>query len=193
MQSIQRVAQKSEKKSLSLNKTAQKTLTEDPLPSLKKSAPAPSDKSIKVQKEVDRSPPPAVQKTPSKKVPAINKLDMAKKELEIILEREKEEKLILKDMEGRSYCCVEDCGFSAVVEGYCRLHYMGNWEHITKRNKILKTGLLEKLIDQMMTDHSKTILNYLLQDFKQEKTFTAIVKSFLEEDEEIESEDTLLS
>lgn len=185
------------KKTPSLRKETQKTGTETPKSLKEPTLGAPLDKSMKTQKEVGMSSPSVAQKplkraTPSQKASAVNKLDLAKKELKIILEREKEEKLILKDMEGRSYCCVEDCGFSAVVEGYCRLHYMGHWEYITKRNKILKNKVLEKFINQMITDHSENILNYLLQDLKQEKIFTAIVKAFLEEDEEIESEDTLL-
>ena len=128
-----------------------------------------------------------------KKSVTINKLDMAKKELAAILEKEKEEILILKDMEGRSYCCMEDCGFSAEVEGYCRLHYLGHWEHIIKRNKILKKRILENLINQLVSDHSQNILNFLLQDLKQEKTFASTVKALLEEDEDIESEDALLN
>ena len=131
--------------------------------------------------------------TVQKKSLSINKLEIAKKELDEILKREKEEKLILKDMEGRSYCCVEDCGFSAEVEGYCRLHYIGHWEYITKRNKILKSNLIEKFIHELISEYSPGILHYLLQDLKQEKNFNSSVKTLLEEDEEIESEDTLLS
>ena len=151
----------------------------------------------KIQKKTENlSPVPKTsqkQITTQKKSTLTNKLDMAKKELAAILNREKEEKLVLKDMEGRSYCCVEDCGFSAEVEGYCRLHYLGHWEYIIKRNKILKKGVLEKLINQLVSDHSQSTLNFLLQDLKQEKTFVSTVKTLLEEDEDIESEDALLN
>ena len=184
------------KKSQPLKEKPQKSTTP---PSSTKSSQATSAESLKIQTKTPvplqstGKKPNAAQKTVQKRSPATNKLDIAKKELSMILEREKEEKLILKDMEGRSYCCVEDCGFSAEVEGYCRLHYLGHWEYIIKRNKILKKEILEKLINQLISDHSQSILNYLLQDLKQDKTFTSTVKTLLEDDEDIESEDALLN
>ena len=179
----------------SLKKTSQKSTTSPQ--SLTKPPQGITVQPVKTQKRPE-TPPPAQKTTqkqpsPQKKSVSTNKLDMAKKDLAAILEEEKEEKLILKDMEGRSYCCVENCGFSAEVEGYCRLHYLGYWEHIIKRNKILKKGILEKLISQLVSNHSPNILNFLLQDLKQEKTFASIVKTLLEEDEDIESEDALLN
>lgn len=189
-------------KTQSTKKTTQKKVTKKSQkpttsPLSIKSSQAMSTESINIQ---TKPPVPlqstgqnAVRTTIQKKSSATNKLDMAKKELAAILEREKEEKLILKDMEGRNYCCVEDCGFSAEVEGYCRLHYLGHWDYIIKRNKILKNEILEKIINQLISDHSQNILNYLLQDLKQDKTFTSTIKTLLEEDEDIEFEDTLLS
>ena len=108
------------------------------------------------------------------------------------MQKEKEEKFILRNMEGKSYCLMENCGFSAAVEGYCRLHYIGRWEHIVKRKKILETGILEKRIELLMSNHSTGALNFLLQDLKEDKTFDQAVKAVLEDSEDTEFEDVPL-
>ena len=155
----------------------------------------PATKALKKPSKVasDKIKKVSVKKTPQKKLKTSRKLELIQTELQQLLSREKEEALVLKDMEGRTYCAVEDCGFPSVVGEYCRLHYIGCWDNIINRNKILEKNLLEKLITELIGKYSEDVLDFLIQDLKQEKTFLSIMKSLLEDDEEIENEEELIN
>lgn len=111
-------------------------------------------------------------------------LGYREKELKNLLEKEKEEKLILKDMEGRTYCAVENCDYPAIVESYCRIHFFGLFKMIKKRKQILEQDLLTKSYISLVNKYSESVFEYLFKDLSSDKDFKLAVKKF--EDEETE-------
>jgi hypothetical protein len=59
------------------------------------------------------------------------------------------DEVVLTDAEGRRYCRVRDCDQVALVEGYCRFHYLALWKKIQIRRKILTDGKLERYVDEL--------------------------------------------
>ena len=74
-----------------------------------------------------------------------------------------------------------------------RLHYIGHWDYILKRNKILEKNLLDTLLQDIVSKHSKDSLDFIIQDLRQEKTFNSLMKGILEDDEDIEGEEALIN
>lgn len=109
------------------------------------------------------------------------KLNWAEKELQTIEARKLEKSLIFRDTEGRDYCLFEDCDFPAVSGEYCRLHYIGRWNYIKMREKILSSGFIEKTIQQLLKKTVPDCINYIISDFRSEKSFLAGIKPLLEE------------
>ncbi len=116
------------------------------------------------------------------------KLAAREKELETILDKEKENKQVLRDIQGRSYCLVESCDFPSVVEGYCRLHYFAGWKVILQRKKLLEENFLEKIFLQFLTKHSGAILEYLFKDLNSDKNFSSVMKK-IEDNGDFDIED----
>ena len=116
-----------------------------------------------------------------------NRMNFYEKELEKILNQEKEERRIVKDMEGRRYCVVGNCDFPAIVEDYCRLHYFAHWDYIMERKKLLEERFFEKAISALAEKYSDGALEFLLKDLVSEKNFAAVVKKLLEEEDQSES------
>ena len=104
------------------------------------------------------------------------------KELQKILEKEKEEKMILKDMQGRTYCQIENCDCSAVVEGYCRIHFFGLYNTIKKKKEILEQDILTKKFSHLVHKHSEEIFEPLFKDLSSDKSFKTALKKISSED-----------
>ena len=117
-------------------------------------------------------------------------LNYREKELLKLLNREKEEASILKDMQGRKYCLVENCDYPAIAEEYCRIHYFGLFKQIYKKKKILEQEILEKSYSSLVKNHSEVVFDYLFKDLSSDKDFKIALKKVLDEDmDDLESED----
>ena len=108
--------------------------------------------------------------------------------LQKIQARREEKRLIVKDMEGRDYCVFEDCDFPAVSGDYCRLHYIGRWDYIRIREKILKSDFIEKQIQELLKLSSSSCIMYFIGDFRSEKSFLTSIKPFLEDLDNLDDE-----
>lgn len=92
------------------------------------------------------------------------------------------EEIILTDADGRRYCRVKDCDQAAVVEAYCRYHYLLYWKKIQVRKKILDEGRLERYIEELTARYPDKFLDMLRKDLRSEKEFVAAIQE-LEIDE----------
>ena len=165
---------------------------------VKKESPAASVSTVKKGLKSKKGKSASLKSSPPRKTQELSakqqsRLEAVRKELELILMKEKEEKLILKDMQGRNYCCIEDCGLPGDVEGFCRVHYLGFWDDIIQRGKILDHEVLTQAIEEILKNHGVEVLDFLIQDLKQEKNFTTAMKDVLGEDEEVDDEDLFLN
>jgi hypothetical protein len=93
-----------------------------------------------------------------------------------------ENEIILTDAEGRRYCRVKDCDQIAMVDGYCRYHYLLLWRKIQIRKKILADGKLEKYVEELTARYPDKFLEMIRKDLKTEKDFLSAI-SELEIDE----------
>ncbi|NJL24213.1 MAG: hypothetical protein HC902_02865 [Calothrix sp. SM1_5_4] len=103
-------------------------------------------------------------------------------ELEAASAEDTEEEVVLTDAEGRRYCRVKDCDQLAVVDGYCRYHYLLYWKKIQIRKKILSEGKLERYIEELTARYPDKFLDMLRKDLRSEKEFLAAIQE-LEIDE----------
>ena len=87
-----------------------------------------------------------------------------------------DEEIVLTDAEGNRYCRAPDCDQLAVVDGYCRYHYLLFWKKIQNRKKILADGKLERYIDELTARYSDKFIELLRKDLRTEKDFMAAVQ-----------------
>ena len=88
---------------------------------------------------------------------------------------EDENEVILTDAEGRRYCRVKDCDQIAMVDGYCRYHYLLLWRKIQVRKKILADGKLEKYVEELTARYPDKFLEMIRKDLKTEKDFLSAI------------------
>ena len=98
------------------------------------------------------------------------------------------EEVILTDAEGRRYCRVKDCDQSAVVEAYCRYHYLLYWKKIQVRKKILDEGRLERYIEELTARYPDKFLDMLRKDLRSEKEFLAAIQELEIDEAAVEAE-----
>lgn len=161
--------------------------------SFRKKSPAPQSMALKSpqgekEKKALKAPLPKTKK-PEKSKSQSPSLRHCEQELAKLLEKEKEEKMILKDMKGRTYCVVENCDYPAIVENHCRVHFFGLFEIIKKKKEILAEDLLTKNYETLKERYSPVVLDYLFKDLSSEKNFKMAMKKFEEEEESLESEE----
>ena len=130
----------------------------------------------------------------SKKLPRSEEITMpwVEKTLQKIEAMKQEKKMIVRDMEGRDYCLFEDCDFPAVSGDYCRLHYIGRWDYIRMREKLLASGFIERKIQEILNKNSPSCIVHLIGDLSSEKTFLNSIKPFLEDMDDNMDEETVL-
>ena len=114
--------------------------------------------------------------------------DLAKRELSRILEKEREEKRILKDMEGRKYCVIENCDRPALVEDHCRLHFFAFFKLIREKKHILKKNLLEESLRLLIDAHSPVVFDYLFKDLRSDYDFSLALQKLLDEGADFSSD-----
>lgn len=115
-------------------------------------------------------------------------VEEADEDIEIVEEWTGEEKaksdeeVILTDAEGRRYCRARDCDQIAVVDTYCRYHYLLFWKKIQVRKKILMDGKLERYVEELTSRYPDKFLEMIRRDLRTEKDFLAAIQE-LEIDE----------
>lgn len=97
-------------------------------------------------------------------------------------EKNGDEEIYLTDAEGRRYCRARDCDQIAIVDAYCRYHYLLFWKKIQVRKKILVDGKLEKYIEELTSRYPDKFLEMIRRDLRTEKDFLAAIQE-LEIDE----------
>ena len=162
-------------------------------PAKVKEAVPPKIKNQELKKTSQEAKPVDAKKKPLKKTSSksfIPSLKYREKELQKLLEKEREETLIVKDMEGRKYCLVENCDYPAIVEDYCRIHFFGLFKIINKKKEILEQDLLTKGYLSLIKQHSETIFEYLFKDLSSDKNFKLAIKKLVDEEiDDLEVED----
>lgn len=93
-----------------------------------------------------------------------------------------DEEIILTDAEGRRYCRARDCDQAAIVDAYCRYHYLLFWKKIQVRKKILADGKLERYVEELTSRYPDKFLEMIRRDLRTEKDFLGAIQE-LEIDE----------
>ena len=164
-------------------------------PSIKKTKSLKTSLKYKDKKETSKTKQPPsdkkqnpVEKTKTKSLSS--SLNYREKELQKLLDKEKKDTLILKDMKGRTYCVIENCDYPAIIEDHCRLHFFGLFKKIKKKKQILEQDLLTKHYDFLIKKYSLDLFDYLFKDLSSDKNFKQAIKKIThEEAEEPETED----
>lgn len=107
----------------------------------------------------------------AKNEPAKSKEDVVVVEAKVV-----QQELILTDAEGRRLCKVKDCDQPAVVEGYCRYHYLFFWKKIQNRKKILSEGKLEQYIEELTARYPLKFLELIRKDLATEADFMGAIQ-----------------
>lgn len=87
-----------------------------------------------------------------------------------------DQEVILTDAEGRRYCRVKECDQAAMVESYCRYHYLLFWKRIQVRKKILSEGKLERYVEELTARYPDKYLEMIRRDLKTEKDFLGAIQ-----------------
>lgn len=93
-----------------------------------------------------------------------------------------DEEVVLTDAEGRRYCRARDCDQIAIVDTYCRYHYLLFWKRIQVRKKILIDGKLERYVEELTARYPDKFLEMIRRDLRTEKDFLGAIQE-LEIDE----------
>lgn len=99
-----------------------------------------------------------------------------------------DEEVVLTDAEGRRYCRVRECDQAAMVEGYCRFHYLALWKKIQIRRKILIDGKLERYVEELTSRYPDKFLEVIRKDLRSEKDFIAAIAELEIDDSGAENE-----
>jgi len=116
---------------------------------------------------------------------AVEELDTDTEDLDAWAQdsRDKEDQeIVLTDAEGRRYCRSRDCDQIAVVDGYCRFHYLLFWKKIQIRKKILADGKLQRYVEELTARYPDKFLELIRRDLRTEKDFLSAIQE-LEIDE----------
>lgn len=100
------------------------------------------------------------------------------------------EEVVLTDAEGNVLCKVRDCDEISTTEGYCRYHYLMYWKMIQRRREILKSGKLQKYIDELTSHLPDKYLKIMRKDLSSEKDFMMTIQNLNIDDVESD-EDSL--
>lgn len=120
------------------------------------------------------------------KAPVVVEENVAVEEFEEVegIQEYADAEVILTDAEGRRYCRVPDCDQIALVDGYCRYHYLLFWKKIQIRKKILQEGKLEEYIVELTSRYPDKYLEVLRKDLSTEREFINTIRE-LELDDEV--------
>lgn len=103
-------------------------------------------------------------------------------------EAETAEEVVLTDAEGNRYCHARDCDQIAVVEAYCRYHYLLFWKKIQVRKKILMDGKLERYVEELTSRYPDKFLEMIRRDLRTEKDFLSAIQELEIDESAIDTE-----
>lgn len=147
-----------------------------------KITPPPSPKSVSVEVKPTAPKPVAPKEGAKEKKSAPVQAEVMVADLKEEQLEEASEEVVITDAEGRRYCRVKDCDQLAMVDTYCRYHYLLFWKRIQVRKKILTEGKLERYIEELTARYPDKFLDMLRKDLRSEKEFLAAIQE-LEIDE----------
>ena len=108
---------------------------------------------------------------------------------EVVVEKEAQEsEVVLTDAEGRRYCRVQDCDQVAMVEAYCRYHYLSYWKKIQYRKKILADNKFAKYIEELTAKYPDKFLEVIRRDLTSQKNFMSVIQEMEIDESEVESD-----
>lgn len=90
-------------------------------------------------------------------------------------------------------CLENGCDNPDTTLGYCRFHYIKNWEVIKKKQDILKSGKLQSLIADLLKTYPIKLLETVLNDLTDDKSFYNVLRGMnidVAEEEEFEDAST---
>lgn len=99
-----------------------------------------------------------------------------------------DEEIVLTDAEGNRYCRARDCDQIAIVDAYCRYHYLLFWKKIQVRKKILQDGKLERYVEELTSRYPDKFLEMIRRDLRTEKDFLAAIQELEIDESASESE-----
>lgn len=73
-------------------------------------------------------------------------------------------------------CAEKGCDNPATTHGYCRFHYIMYWFDVKKKMEILRSGRLQEMIFKLADEFSYSVLEDILNDIKDEKSFVNVLK-----------------
>lgn len=135
----------------------------------------------------------------AEEIPDLAEFDEAEEEIaeveeELILDNPEmkepgaNEEIVLLDAEGRRYCRVRDCDQPAIVEAYCRYHYLLLWKKIQVRRKILQDGKLTRYVDELTSRYPDKFLEMIKRDLRTEKDFLGAIAELEIDESAIDNE-----
>lgn len=133
-------------------------------------------------------PPKEVEKQAKKGKGKVAEVEVEATEAAAPVEEETIEEPVLTDAEGRRFCRVRDCDQLAVVDTYCRYHYLLHWKKIQVRKKILTEGKLERYIEELTARYPDKFLDMLRKDLRSEKEFLGAIQELEIDESAIENE-----
>ena len=73
-------------------------------------------------------------------------------------------------------CLERGCDNPATTWGYCRLHYIGNWSEIKKKQALLGKGRLQSYVMGLIEKYPPKYIKNILSDLSEEKSFFNTLK-----------------
>jgi len=88
---------------------------------------------------------------------------------------------------GPDDCLEKNCDNPVTTLGYCRYHYITNWQFIKKKQELIQERKLQVLLEDLIEKYPFKFIEGLFQDIQDEKTFFNILKEMnIEENEPFE-------
>lgn len=109
---------------------------------------------------------------------------------DLVAKENTEEEIVLTDAEGNRYCRSRDCDQIAIVDSYCRYHYLLFWKKIQIRKKILVDGKLERYVEELTSRYPDKFLEMIRRDLRTQKDFLSAIQE-LEIDESSSAENEM--
>ncbi len=107
----------------------------------------------------------------------------------VAAEEASSDEVVLTDAEGNRYCRARDCDQIAVVEAYCRYHYLLFWRKIQVRKKILDDGKLERYVEELTSRYPDKFVEMIRRDLRTEKDFLSAIQELEIDESGLENED----
>ncbi|MBX3040245.1 MAG: hypothetical protein KF789_05985 [Bdellovibrionaceae bacterium] len=107
----------------------------------------------------------------------------------VIAEEASSDEVVLTDAEGNRYCRARDCDQIAVVEAYCRYHYLLFWRKIQVRKKILDDGKLERYVEELTSRYPDKFVEMIRRDLRTEKDFLGAIQELEIDESGLDNED----